>query len=180
MRSVSFLSFISLLYYSLQASHQVNGEILSVTPQEIKDGIQNNVYAAIIDVRSQAEWDTGHIPNATLVASLNTMDLPPIPQAITSSSCNGEDQKIVVTCRTGARAEVAAKKLIAAGYKATIYNGGGTADWTAAGFELVQTESSKSCAGTDTSGILSHFDDSLTLFLLIVASNVLVVGMLTV
>eukprot|EP00555_Chaetoceros_dichaeta_P013366 CAMPEP_0198252044 /NCGR_PEP_ID=MMETSP1447-20131203/2668_1 /TAXON_ID=420782 /ORGANISM="Chaetoceros dichaeta, Strain CCMP1751" /LENGTH=103 /DNA_ID=CAMNT_0043937199 /DNA_START=49 /DNA_END=356 /DNA_ORIENTATION=+ len=103
MRSVPYLSSIFSLYYSLQTSHQVNGQILSVTPQQIKDGIRDNLYAAVIDVRSQADWDTGHIPNATLVASLNTMSLPPIPQAITGS-CNEEDQKIVVTCRTGARA----------------------------------------------------------------------------
>jgi len=185
MRSVPYLSCIVSLYYLLQASHHVSGEIETITAEQLNEGIQNQLYAAVIDVRTQAEWDLGHIPNATLIASLNTMDLPPIPQGITGS-CDAEDQKIVVTCRPGARAAVAADKLIAAGYKATIYNGGGTADWTAAGFELVQTESRESCTGTgtdtdtDTSGILPRFDSSLTSYLLMVASHVWLLGMLIV
>jgi len=151
MRPVPYLSVscIVSLCYSLQASHHVNGEIESITSEQLNEGIRNQLYAAVIDVRSQTDWDLGHIPNATHIASLNTMDLPPIPQAITGS-CNAEDQKIVVTCRTGFRAAIAADKLFAAGYKATIYNGGGTDNWIAAGFELVQTESRESCtAPTD-------------------------------
>jgi len=180
MRSVPYLSCIVSIYYSLQVSHCVNGEIESITSEQLNEGIRNQLYAAVIDVRSQTDWDLGHIPNATLIASLNTMDLPPIPQVITAVSCNAEDQKIVVTCRTGARAAVAAEKLFAAGYKATIYNGGGTDDWTAAGFELVQTESLKSCTGTDTSGIFPRFDSSLTSYLLMLASNVWLLGVLIV
>jgi len=138
--------YIISLCCLLLASHRVKGEVLYLTPQELMEGIQNRAYAAVIDVRSKEDWDKGHIPNATLVASLNEMDLPPLPKVITGS-CNKKDQKIVVTCRTGARAAVAANKLVAAGYKATIYNGGGTDDWTTAGFELVQTDSLESCSG---------------------------------
>ena len=75
-----------------------------------------------LDVRTQEEYDEGHIPNAILLPESEISEkaenvLPDI------------NKVIFVYCRTGIRSERAANLLIAMGYT-KVYDLGGIVDWT--------------------------------------------------
>lgn len=75
----------------------------------------------IVDVRTQAEYDSGHIPGAIVIpnetiGSSRPAQLPDL------------HAEILVYCRSGARSRNAAGKLAALGYTA-IYDFGGIMGW---------------------------------------------------
>jgi rhodanese-related sulfurtransferase len=75
----------------------------------------------ILDVRTQSEFDEGHIPNAVLlpgdeIAQRADEVLP------------DKDQTILVYCRSGRRSALAAKELVELGYT-NVYDFGGILDW---------------------------------------------------
>ena len=72
----------------------------------------------LLDVRTDHEWDSGHIPGARHV-ELN--DLTAEAERL------GSDQKIVVYCRTGNRSGMAAEALRDGGFDAVAMEGGITA-----------------------------------------------------
>ena len=63
----------------------------------------------ILDVRTEAEYESGHIPGAICVPN-ETIGKEP-PEALPE-----KDQLILVYCRSGNRSKQAAKKLAALGY----------------------------------------------------------------
>jgi len=109
----------------------------TLTSQEFYDGIMSNRFDAILDVRTQEEWDSGHIPNATFVENLGS--LVDIPQEL--EGCQGVCYTLVVYCVSGNRANGAIQLLLDNGFQGTVYNGLGTRDWTDAGYDLVSTPS---------------------------------------
>ena len=92
-------------------------EYTKIKPEDamIVDGI-------FLDVRTQEEYDDGHIPNAVL---LPVDDIG----AKAGAALPDRDRTIVVYCRSGARSERAARELIALGYK-RVLDLGGIIDWT--------------------------------------------------
>lgn len=81
----------------------------------------------LIDVRSRAEWDEGHVPG-----SLHIM-LGHLPDRIDDVPMGGP---VVVTCQTGARSAIAASLLQAHGIEDVANMTGGVAEWEAAGLPL--------------------------------------------
>ena len=75
----------------------------------------------ILDVRTQQEYDQGHIENAVLLpydqinAGIETL----IPD---------KKQVVFVYCRTGRRSEIAAKAMVELGYN-HVFDFGGIVDW---------------------------------------------------
>ena len=105
-----------------------------ITSQELHEGITDGRFTLVVDVRSQEEWDKGHIAGATLVKDLATTG------SLTElSGCETCD--LVVYCNSGGRASAAIGRLIAAGFQGTILNGLGVSQYTDAGYTLVNTES---------------------------------------
>ena len=76
----------------------------------------------ILDVRTQEEFDAGHIPNAVCIPneSIGTDEIPELPE---------KDQLILVYCRSGRRSKEASQKLADLGYT-NIVEFGGINDWT--------------------------------------------------
>ena len=107
------------------SAHGRTERYANVQPKEIAAKIENDEYE-LIDVRSQAEWNAGHIAQAThrFLGNLSEQ-LDEI----------GDDKPIVVQCQTGMRSAIAASILQAAG-KEVINLAGGIHGWTAAGFPL--------------------------------------------
>ena len=101
----------------------------------------------MIDVRTQSEWNTGHIENATLLAGLqnqlgdgtNQEEVQATLEALGIWNCRS--CAVVVYCRSGARAGAALTALEQAGFTGTLYNGLGVSQWAAAGYDLVTTSS---------------------------------------
>ncbi|WP_394129825.1 rhodanese-like domain-containing protein [Shewanella maritima] len=76
-----------------------------------------NQGAQIIDVRTQQEFDAGHLPGAINI---------PFERIVTELAKLNIDkgQNIVLYCRSGRRSGIAHEELVKAGYTDT-YNGGG-------------------------------------------------------
>jgi rhodanese-related sulfurtransferase len=105
---------------------------------EFYDGVMNTTFRVLIDVRSETEFNSGHIENATLVANFASGEVELPSSVLDCGGCN-----MVVYCRSGARAAVAIQRLIDEyQFEPTrLYNGLGTSQWTNAGFPLVDTPS---------------------------------------
>ena len=81
----------------------------------------------ILDVRSQAEWDAGHIPGAEHVP------LGSLPDRLDALRA---DRPIVVHCQGGGRSAVAASLLAASGVKDVANLAGGFAEWSSTGLPV--------------------------------------------
>lgn len=76
----------------------------------------------ILDVRTQEEYNAGHIPGAICIPNeeIGTSDISALPD---------KDQLILVYCRSGRRSKEASEKLAELGYS-NVKEFGGIIDWT--------------------------------------------------
>ncbi len=98
-----------------------------ITAEEAKEMIDNETDIIILDVRTQSEFDEGHIKNAVLIP--DTEIETEAPKKLTD-----KDAKILVYCRSGRRSAEASKKLVSMGYT-NILDFGGISDWN---YEIVK------------------------------------------
>jgi len=85
----------------------------------------------ILDVRSQQEWNNGHLPNATLIlwqdlfANQRTHQFKPPAEikALLARAGVGGDQEVVTYCAVGMRASLMAWAVRAVGVPAKVYLG---------------------------------------------------------
>lgn len=88
-----------------------------IYPQEVLQMIEENKNFYLIDVRSQQEYDMGHIDK-----SVN------IPLETVSNKANqtfkSKDSMIVLYCRSGARSRLASSELLHLGYNQVFDLGG--------------------------------------------------------
>ena len=93
--------------------------------------IEKDKNALILDVRTPAEYEKRHIPNSVLlpIEELRKGNFEPLKD---------KNQRILIYCWTGRRAEDSAAILIENGYE-RVYEFGGLVDWTGAieGTEVV-------------------------------------------
>lgn len=80
--------------------------------------------ALTIDVRSQGEWDAGHLPQARHVP---VDEVPARADEIAGWLGGDRTKPVVVYCRSGARSERARRALVQAGFTHVV-NGGGWTD----------------------------------------------------
>ena len=92
-----------------------------VSAQEAMDMMAGQEDYLILDVRTQAEYDGGHIPGAICLPNedIGREDPPQLPL---------KDQLILVYCRSGNRSKQASDKLVKLGYT-NIVEFGGIIDW---------------------------------------------------
>jgi len=111
-------------------------QILEIDPQSfhaLADG------CTLIDVREPAEFDTGHIacainiPRGVLEFQV---DAPPAVANVSDPALSHKDQPLVLVCRTGGRAALAALNLQRMGFSDVRSLAGGVNDWTAGGLPL--------------------------------------------
>lgn len=84
--------------------------------------MMNTQEVTIVDVRTQSEYDEGHIQNAVLIPNETIGSEPP-------SNLPDKNAVILVYCRSGRRSEEAARKLVNLGY-VSVFDFGGINDWT--------------------------------------------------
>ena len=113
-------SSVTLDIPSISVPIQAKAEYIKLTSQEAHDMMSDDVI--ILDVRTQEEFDEGHIANAVLLPDYE------IKEKAESVIAN-KDQTILIYCRTGRRSEIASKELIEMGYK-NVFDFGGIVDWT--------------------------------------------------
>ena len=133
-----------LLFAALAASlAPLSGCTLSKTKKDTEDMTDKAAYqkisaeeayemmasqeVVVVDVRTQEEYDGGHIENAVLVP--NESIGSEMPEALPD-----KEATLLIYCRSGRRSKDAAQKLLALGYQ-SVYDFGGVIDWP---YELVK------------------------------------------
>ena len=95
--------------------------IKNVSMDDIVEIMNNNINYIILDVRTEAEFNGGHIPNAICIPN----------ETIGEEVFNllpDKDQLILIYCRSGNRSKQAAEKLKNLGYT-NLIEFGGIIDW---------------------------------------------------
>ena len=133
-----------LLFAALAASlAPLSGCTLSKTKKDTEDMTDKAAYqkisaeeayemmasqeVVVVDVRTQEEYDGGHIENAVLVP--NESIGSEMPETLPD-----KEATLLIYCRSGRRSKDAAQKLLALGYQ-SVYDFGGVIDWP---YELVK------------------------------------------
>ena len=85
--------------------------------QEAMDMMEKEKNYIILDVRTVAEYESGHIPGAICIPNetIGTEKIPELPD---------KDQLILVYCRSGNRSKQASEKLVKLGYTNIVEFGG--------------------------------------------------------
>lgn len=93
-----------------------------ITADEAAQLMQEETGFVLLDVRTQEEYASGHIPGAICIPNetIGSEEIPELPD---------KDQLILVYCRSGNRSKQASEKLVKLGYT-NIVEFGGINDWT--------------------------------------------------
>jgi rhodanese-related sulfurtransferase len=97
---------IYILYYWLQLI--LNSNPLAIYPKDAIELIGSEHFQIILDVRTDEEWQSGHLPLA--------QHLPMSSLDYVRTYIPDKQKIILVYCRTGLRAKIAAYKLLEMGY----------------------------------------------------------------
>jgi len=99
----------------------------SIQPAELQARVESGDAPIIVDVRTPAEFETGHIPGAVnipytdLEARLTELD---------------SDKQVALYCMQGPRARLGEQALLGAGREGVLHIEGGLAAWRAAGLPV--------------------------------------------
>ena len=94
---------------------------VNITAEEAKQIMDSEEGYIILDVRTQEEYDGGHIPGAIVISHEEIAEKA--EEVLTD-----KDQLILVYCRSGRRSKIAAEDLVELGYT-NIKEFGGIIDW---------------------------------------------------
>ncbi|MBQ4650506.1 MAG: rhodanese-like domain-containing protein [Firmicutes bacterium] len=124
MKKIFVILTISLLILSGCATPGPSGSNDSykqITAEEAMELMKSETDYIILDVRTQEEFDQGHIPGAICIPNETISDEPP-------AQLPDKDQLILVYCRSGNRSKQASDKLVSLGYT-NIHEFGVIIDW---------------------------------------------------
>ena len=94
---------------------------VNITAEEAKQIMDSEEDYIILDVRTQDEYDQGHIPGAIVISHEEIAEKA-------EDVLTDKDQLILVYCRSGRRSKIAAEALVELGYT-NIKEFGGIIDW---------------------------------------------------
>ena len=94
---------------------------MNITAEEAKEIIDSEEGYIILDVRTQEEYDEGHIPGAIVISHEEIAEKA-------EGVLTDKNQLILVYCRSGRRSKIAAEALVELGYT-NIKEFGGIIDW---------------------------------------------------
>lgn len=98
----------------------------TITVSEAEQAFTNGAF--LLDVRTQEEWESGHIDGAVLI---------PLDQLERRAGELPADQDILIICRSGNRSGQARNLLRGLGFSRTTSISGGITAWTAANLPVV-------------------------------------------
>ena len=123
MKKLILFLLTAILLVGCGQANQNNREAvyMNITAQEAKQIMDSEGGYIILDTRTQAEYDEGHIPGAIVIPhdEINEKAEQMLPD---------KDQLILVYCRSGRRSKLAAQSLVELGYT-NIKEFGGIIDW---------------------------------------------------
>ena len=108
---------------------EAKSQITEITPQQVFEDLQANQAMVLLDVRTEAEFQAGHLPQA-----IN------IPRGLLEfrigSKVKDLNTPIVVYCRSGARGAFATQTLMAMGYTNVKNMDTAFMGWSTAGYPV--------------------------------------------
>ena len=116
-----FLAVMMLTACGQDKENNQGAVYVNITAEESKEIMDSEEGYIILDVRTQEEYDHGHIPGAILIPNTEIEDRA--EEVLTD-----KDQLILVYCRSGRRSQLAAEALVELGYT-NIKEFGGILDW---------------------------------------------------
>lgn len=123
MKKLILLLFAVLLLTACGQAKENKQEVayMNITAAQAKEIMDSQEGYIILDVRTQEEYDEGHIPGAILIPNTEI-------EAKAEEILKDKDQLILVYCRSGRRSKLAAEVLVELGYT-NIREFGGILDW---------------------------------------------------
>ena len=123
MRKLILLLLAAMLLVGCGQANQNNREAvyMNITAQEAKQIMDTEEGYIILDTRTQAEYDEGHIPGAIVIPHDEITDRA-------EEELPDKDQLLLVYCRSGRRSKLAAEALVELDYT-NIKEFGGIIDW---------------------------------------------------
>lgn len=117
-----FLLAVMMLTACGQDKENDQGAVyMNITAQEAKRIMDSEEGYIILDVRTQEEYDQGHIPGAVVISHEEIEEKA-------EDVLTDKNQLILVYCRSGRRSKMAAQSLVELGYT-NIREFGGIIDW---------------------------------------------------
>ena len=104
-----------------RAENNQEAVYVKITAEEAKQIMDSEEGYVILDVRTQEEYDQGHIPGAILIPDTEV-------EVTAEDVLTDKDQLLLVYCRSGRRSKLAAEALVELGYT-NIKEFGGIIDW---------------------------------------------------
>ncbi len=121
-KRILFLLAVMLLTACGQAKENIQEAVyMNITAEEAKRIMDSEQGYIILDVRTQEEYDQGHIPGAILIPNTEIKDKA-------GEVLTDKNQLLLVYCRSGRRSKLAAEILVELGYT-NIKEFGGIIDW---------------------------------------------------
>ena len=118
---VLFLAVMMLTACGQDKENDQGAVYVNITAEEAKRIMDSEEGYIILDVRTQEEYDQGHIPGAIVISHEEIAEKAEDVLA-------DKDQLILVYCRSGRRSKLAAEALVELGYT-NIKEFGGIIDW---------------------------------------------------
>jgi rhodanese-related sulfurtransferase len=117
--------FLVLIVTTLSACSSKNNssasEFSKITVKEAKEMMDMDSAITILDVRTEEEYNTGHIEGAILFPDTDILEKA-------EKTLTDKSSTILVYCRSGRRSALAAADLVELGYS-NVYDFGGIIDW---------------------------------------------------
>jgi phage shock protein E len=101
---ISLTAILSIIYFFRQP------RTVAIRPKAAR-ALLRNEHVAIVDVRTNAEWATGHYPGAHHVPQITRL----------THIIPDRDTTLLIYCSTGRRAKVAAQSAAGLGYRLVYY-----------------------------------------------------------
>ncbi|MDD1745365.1 MAG: rhodanese-like domain-containing protein [Candidatus Methanoperedens sp.] len=124
--NILFMAIVSGCLSSTTPSEKA--KYVDVSVQQGKEMIDNGG-VFILDVRTQEEYNEGHIMGSILI---------PVDELDSRLKELPRDKKILVYCRTGHRSLTASEKLENSGFTQLYNMNGGITEWKNAGYDVVK------------------------------------------
>ena len=123
MKKLIFVLLAAMLLTACGQDKENNREAVyvNITAEEAKRIMDSEEGYIILDVRTQEEYDQGHIPGAILIPDTEI-------EFKAEEVLTDKDQLLLVYCRSGRRSKLASEILVELGYT-NIKEFGGIIDW---------------------------------------------------
>ena len=119
-----FCIFVAVMLLTACGQKEETGReavYVNITAEEAKEIMDSQEGYIILDVRTQEEYNQGHIPGAILIPDTEIKDRA-------EQELKDKDQLLLVYCRSGRRSKLASEALAELGYT-NIKEFGGIIDW---------------------------------------------------